>query len=104
MKEVIEKYYCDNCEKEMSEWEYKESPTLSIRLDMPNPKSSGRQIAINRMTLCGGCAKDFGVQNDEEYHRVYTYSQPLLNKTLEKFKRKIVAMFIDKNKKSKEAN
>ena len=47
MRQVINKYFCDYCKSEMSEFEYQQGTKLTVRVELANPK--------------GGCGQDSGV-------------------------------------------
>lgn len=92
MQTTIVKCNCDSCNNEMSEYEYLIAPTITLRIDMPNPKGGCGQVGAERMTLCEECLKKLGLTNDEKYHG-YNYSQSKLTNDMSKSKNKFLELF-----------
>ena len=95
MKQVIEKYFCDNCEDEMDGFEYRQCTKLSIRVDLPHPEGRCGQVEGEQMVICSKCSEELGIVNSKEYHS-YNYSKEKFKNTIREIKTKIVAMYFKK--------
>lgn len=95
MKQIIEKYSCDNCKDEMHSWEYMNAVKLSLSIALPNPKGGSGQASHIKMVICEKCTKELGIVNSNEYHG-YDYSQSRLSNTFDKIKGKILDMCFKK--------
>jgi hypothetical protein len=91
VKHTVVKCNCDYCTEEMDEFEYEKAPTVTIRVDLPNPKGGAGQVAATVMKLCNKCSEKVGIYNSEEYHG-YVYSNSRLVSTIEKCKTKILSL------------
>lgn len=87
---------CDYCNKEISEYEYKLAPLISLRIDLPNPEGGSGQIGALQMKLCEECFKNIGLENNEGYHK-YIYSQNKFINAMSKVKNKILRLFLKGN-------
>lgn len=90
------KYYCDYCNKEIKEEEYRLGAKVELVIDLQNPKIGmcGERSATS-LKLCYDCSKSIGIINNEEYHS-YNYSHSRLKKLLENNKKNFLSLFIKK--------
>lgn len=97
MKQIIEKYFCDYCNREMSEFEYEQRTRLGVRIDLPNPSGKCGQVAGINMSLCQECTENMGIVNSEEYHD-YNYSKGRLTEAIKENKNTLLDVLFRRNK------
>jgi hypothetical protein len=89
---MIAKCNCDNCNEEMSEFEYEQAIKITITADLPHPEGKCGQHCGITMKLCKKCSEELGIVNTEEYHN-YTYSQNRFIDKIRECKAKILKMW-----------
>lgn len=92
MKETIVKCYCDNCKKEISEFEYDMAAKITIRIDLPHPKGKSGDCAATEIKVCDDCLAFLGIENTEELHRTI-YSKDNIREKLKKARDKVLVIY-----------